>query len=344
MGIARDITKRKSIEESLKKSELLYRTLAENIPYCCLVLFKKDLEILFIGGGSPHMLFGDICDPKDAFWDIFEEDALVAMESGFRHALKGVKQSFEICHGPRYFDVFTLPIENNRGKVDMGMAMIHDITDRKGIEEELRLQKKELSDYAHIVAHNLKNQLITINAYAQLILDDDEDTKTFAKNLMKSVKRVNEYISGQLRLAEAGRNIGDLAEIDLNHVIDRIGKNFLIEIESENLPVMVGDPRNIEEVFINLVSNSLKHGRASKIYISSNSDDKWHRILFEDNGVGIDERILDKVFELGFSTDGSGFGLAIVKKIIDSHKGNIRVIQENGRGASFEISFPVGNS
>ncbi|HOP09563.1 MAG TPA: HAMP domain-containing sensor histidine kinase, partial [Candidatus Methanofastidiosa archaeon] len=325
-------------------SELLYRTLTENIPNCCLVLYNNALEVVFAGGDSSNNMFKDVKDPASVFWELFEEDTLMALESGFTRALHDVKQSFEIVHESRNFDVYTLPIKNYGGHVELAMAMIYDITERKRTEKELIDQRKELSDYAHIVSHNLKNQLITINAYAQLILEGDEDSPIFAKSLMKTVKKVNEYISGQLKLAEAGRNIGDLREVDLNQLVNRIGKNFLIEIKGNDLPTIMGDPKNIEEVFINLVSNSFKHGKADKVSIYSQIDGEWNRIVFEDNGVGIPDQYVDDIFNLGFSTDGTGFGLAIVKKIIESHGGSIRLLPSNGTGASFEILFPLSNS
>ena len=75
--------------------------------------------------------------------------------------------------------------------------------------------------------------------------------------------------------------------------------------------------------------------------VYSATDEDWHRIFFEDNGAGIPEANIDKVFELGYSTDGGGFGLAIVKKIIEAHRGDINVHSKQGKGTSFEILLPV---
>jgi len=341
MGIGRDITKRKEIEKSKQKSELLYRTLVENIPNCCLVVFDDELNIHYVGGDSQSTFFKNVDAPLDDFWELFDDNALIVLESGFRHAIKGIKQSLEIYHDSRYYDVYTLPISNSGTSLNMGMALIYDITDRKNIEDELIEQRKELSDYAHTVSHNIKNQLITINAYAQLIMDGDEDSEIFSKNLMKTVKKLNDYISGQLKLAEAGKNIGDLEIVNLNFILQRVGKNFLVEIVMDNdLPTIMADVKNVEEIFNNLVSNSLKHGKADQITITDHSDDEWIRLFYKDNGSGIPTDICEKIFEQGFSTNGTGFGLAIVKKIMDSHHGIIRAIPKDGGGAFFEIMFP----
>ncbi len=78
---------------------------------------------------------------------------------------------------------------------------------------------------------------------------------------------------------------------------------------------------HIKFVFDNLISNSVKHGNARRIFVQSGEGDGYYRIIFSDDGSGVDEAIASKIFEEGFSTGGSGIGLYIVKKLIERYGG-----------------------
>ena len=122
------------------------------------------------------------------------------------------------------------------------------------------------------------------------------------------------------------------------------------EISIENLPVIKGDKRMMGQLFENFISNSLKYSKQDdkpriKITYSKGSDDI--ELIFQDNGIGFDERYLDQMFTLfqrlhdRNSYEGTGLGLAICKKIVDIHRGRISASSKEGMGAKFIVTFPL---
>ncbi|MCK4432759.1 MAG: HAMP domain-containing histidine kinase, partial [Methanomicrobia archaeon] len=167
-----------------------------------------------------------------------------------------------------------------------------------------------------------------------------EGAKENTQKIIDVTKKMNEFVTRQLELADAGRAIGEPKEVDLNTVVDEIGKMYSIEIHPEYLPTITGDPRRLREVFNNLIDNAIKHGGADRIEISSEKKKNSYVICVKDNGRGIPKEDIDKIFDIWYSKTGTGFGLAIVKKIVEAHGGSISVKSEEGKGTIFEIVLP----
>ncbi|MEA1992901.1 MAG: HAMP domain-containing sensor histidine kinase, partial [Euryarchaeota archaeon] len=96
----------------------------------------------------------------------------------------------------------------------------------------------------------------------------------------------------------------------------------------------------LKEVFHNLFGNAIVHGEASEIEISSKKRGNNYVISVKDNGKGIPEKDIDKIFDMGYSKTGTGFGLTIVKKIVEAHGGSIFVVSED-KGATFMLEIPL---
>ena len=153
-------------------------------------------------------------------------------------------------------------------------------------------------------------------------------------------KKMEEFVTRQLQLADAGKAIGKLEEIDLNKLIDGVRKTYSIEIHTEELPKIKGDPQRLKEAFHNLIDNAIKHGGADRMELSSEKKKDTYILYVKDNGKGISKEEIDKIFDMRYSKTGSGFGLSIVRKIIEAHGGSISVKFEEGKGTTFEIVFP----
>ncbi len=231
-------------------------------------------------------------------------------------------------------------VRDEQGKALYYEGTLTDITERKKSEELLKKQKEELSAFTYTVSHNLKNYITIIQSYAKFLLLKKEGAKENTQKIIDVTKKMNEFVTRQLELADAGRAIGEPKKVDLNTVVDEIGKMYSIEIHPEDLPTITGDPRRLREIFNNLIDNAIKHGGADRIEISSEKKKNSYVICVKDNGRGIPKEDIDKIFDIWYSKTGTGFGLTIVKKIVEAHGGSISVKLKEGKGTIFEIVLP----
>ncbi len=207
--------------------------------------------------------------------------------------------------------------------------------------EETENQRKELSEFAHTVSHDLKNYIGTIKNRAQLSLMKEKTAKNNAEKIIKITEKMEKFVKKQLKLADAGKIIGEPEEIDLNELVEGLKKQHDIEIKRGDLPIIRGDPQRLKEVFHNLIENAIIHGDATHIDVTSERKDNVYIISVKDNGRGIVEENIGKIFEKGYSSgDGTGIGLTIVKKIVEAHGGSILVESEEGKETTFKLLLP----
>jgi len=205
--------------------------------------------------------------------------------------------------------------------------------------EMLENQRNELSSYSHNISHEIKNYITFLEGYLEMFVNKEIDKNEFLQKYTHVIEKMKEFVSSQLSLAEAGKRVGDLVEIDLNMMVDNLKNDFAIDIIHEDLGCILADPQRIESIFINLIKNSIQHGDASVIKIESEEGLKGKTIRFIDNGRGLDPSELDKIFNLGYSMNGTGYGLYIVKSIVESLGGKVKASSEPGQGFELDISF-----
>jgi PAS domain S-box-containing protein len=343
-----DITERKKSEKALKESEKKYRQL---VKYAPTGIIETNLErnrfvdvnnvICEYTGYTREELLS--MDPLSLFP---EEDKKRYLER-VRKAVAGeelsesVEYTIERKDGRELFVVVTPRITADKKGTPISEAIVHDITERKKAEKALQDQKKELSAFAHTVAHDLKNHIGIIRNRAQFSLKKEETIQHNAEEIIGITKKMEKFVNRQLQLADAGKTIGEPHKVDLNKLIDHVKKSHEIAVRREDLSAIYGDPERLEEVFHNLFDNALKHGDATEIKITSEKGDDTVRIYVKDNGRGIPAGKIDKIFDVGYSKTHTGFGLAIVKKIIEAHGGSIRECSGEGKGAIFVIEIPI---
>lgn len=244
-------------------------------------------------------------------------------------------------------------------------AFIRDISSRKEIEaqkemllSELESVNKELKDFAYIVSHDLKAPLRSISSLTDWLVQDyeetlDEEGKDLLNLLKARTLRMHSLIDGVLKYSKVSRQKSEKDTIDLNDLLAEIvdlldpPKNCSIII-SENLPTVQYDKVRLHQVFQNLLSNAIKFLDKPEGEISINfSEDKTHyRFNIKDNGPGIEEGSLEKIFQI-FQTLGkkdeyenTGIGLSIVKRIVELNNGTISVSSVVNEGAEFSFTIP----
>lgn len=270
-------------------------------------------------------------------------------------------------------------IFDTNGNVTEIIGVARDITENKKFEleikklnetleekvkertKELQLANDELEAFSYSISHDLRAPIRAIEGYSKIIIEDysdkcDKELLLLVDVIIKNAKKMDDLISNLLRLSKITRSSLKLTKCDMNSLI--IGvlneldvyKSDSVEISINNITTANVDTSLIFQVWINLISNAIKFSRNQpkpKIVINSHSDDKFHYYTVTDNGVGFDEKYKDKLFNVfqrlhnQENFEGTGIGLAIVKRIVEKHGGNVWAENNKDGGATFGFSIPV---
>jgi len=217
------------------------------------------------------------------------------------------------------------------------LIVFTDVTERVEMQKRIESLLEYVRLLNSILRHDILNILTTISSYAELL--DEEFNRKFLDKIKEAVSKGVSLIK-KVRELELSTD-ESLKPYDLRSVIEESAKGYDVEVNVEGNAVVYAND-SIYSVFENLIGNSVKHGGASRIDVKIETSDMVY-VTYKDNGAGIPENVKDKVFERGFSTTGStGLGLFIVKKLMESYGGDIR-IEKSGKEAEFILSFPVVN-
>jgi signal transduction histidine kinase len=221
---------------------------------------------------------------------------------------------------------------------------------------DLRRSNQDLEQFAYVASHDLQEPLRMVSSYTQLLsrrysgqLDDDADE--FIGFAVDGAKRMQSLINDLLLYSRAGRQEETFEEIDMNGVLEEVLSNLESRIDSADctvefseLPQVVADRRQLVSIFQNLIGNSIKYraaDRASHITISARRLSAACEFAVTDNGIGIDPAFTDRIFTIfqrlhgRDEYQGTGIGLAVVKKIIERAGGSIRVESIPNEGSTF---------
>jgi len=254
-----------------------------------------------------------------------------------------------------------------------------DITDRKQAEEALRsraaelahltavltqtnaaLEKRnqELDQFAYVTSHDLKAPLRAIASLSEWLEDDLSDQLTAETqrqmSLLRSrVHRMEGLINGILQYSRAGRVVAELNTVDVStllaEVIDTLSPppGFIIQVEP-GMPTFLAEQLPLEQVFANLISNAIKHHHQAQGQVTISVQDRgdFYEFAVADDGPGIPPQYHEKVFaifqtlEARDTVESTGIGLSLVKKIVESKGGTIRLESQAGQGATFKFTWP----
>ncbi|MCY7290803.1 MAG: GAF domain-containing protein, partial [Ferruginibacter sp.] len=243
------------------------------------------------------------------------------------------------------------------------------------LNEKLQKANDELANMNWISTHDLKEPLRKIQVYGSIILDKDgaripESVKTNILRMQKSAFKMQTLIDDLLAYSKVINEEKKLDPVDLNIILQDILLDFKenmeeknISIQLHNLPTVNGVHFQLRQLFLNLISNSIKFTRPdvtpfinitseivsneNLIWASQKKITNYHKIIVKDNGIGFDTAYKEKVFKifqrLNSNTEfmGTGIGLSICKKIAELHGGYIEAEGIEGEGASFSVYFPI---
>ena len=222
----------------------------------------------------------------------------------------------------------------------------------------LRRKNEELNQFAHIVSHDLKGPLRGIDNIVSWIEEDHSldltpKVKEYIHLIKARVVRAENLLNGILSYSRVGREVQPKEMVNLNELIEEIKgylppkKDIVLEVQ-ENLPVLFTERLPLFQIFLNLIGNAYKHHKdlnpTVKVYARSLVD--TYEFFVADNGPGIAPHYHEKIFMIfqtlgeGDSSESTGVGLAIVKKILTDRKLKIEVTSEPGQGSILAFSWP----
>ncbi|GAA4303682.1 PAS domain-containing sensor histidine kinase [Aestuariibaculum suncheonense] len=367
----KDFTLRRQYRENLDQERLKYRNV---ITKMSLGLVEVDLQdcitvanenFLRMSGYSSEELMG--LDAKNLFK--FDQKF---MEEKRENRDQGLTDSYEIkmitkAGEERDWLVSVAPNYDSTGNM-IGSIGIHlDITDVKSLEREkvnlleaLERSNNELEEYAHIVSHDLKSPLRSINALVSWIKDDNKGTldAPTIQNLgliETTLERMEHLISDILAYSSVGFYENEKEPVDTQEIVQDliqilyIPEHITIYI-LKPLPVVFGHKTKIQQLFQNLISNAIKFIDKDKglIYISVEELDDCYQFSIQDNGMGIEKKFHNKIFKvfhaLKKSDESTGIGLSIVQKIVELHNGKIWLESKPNKGTTFLFTIKKGSN
>ena len=237
---------------------------------------------------------------------------------------------------------------------------ISNAVEKDLLQRKLEEQQQEVEAFSRTAAHDLNAPLRKINAFASLVLKKsagslDDYAKDRINKIQDTASKMQELLNDLLTYAKVGRSATELEPVDLQQVLMQVEANLhtildeqQAELKFAQLPLILGDKTGLIQLFQNLISNGLKYHstQQARVTVSSVENDNAWRIVVADNGIGIAEEFLQRIFapferlHTNSEYSGTGIGLATCKKVVEQHGGKIWAESELGRGSEFNILFP----
>lgn len=371
--IARDVTDR-------RRSEERFRLAVEASPNGLIIADREgtievvNTEVERLFGYQSSQLIGKCVDMLVNDRDRSEHPRLRAAycESPTMRKMGGTRELYARRSDGSEFpvEVGLTPLPSRSGLLIL--SVIIDISERKLIDAERERQNKELQrsneeleQFAYVASHDLREPLRMVSSFAELLaaryrgqLDDQADK--YIRYMVEGTERMKQMVRDLLTFAQVGTQGKPFQPVDINKTVRDVlhtlkqtidGSNAQIEIET--LPLVLADRSQLEQVFQNLIGNALKFRSQAppELHVGSRSIGDGHCELFvRDNGIGMDMSYAERVFQMfqrlhdRASFDGNGIGLAIVKKIVERHGGEIRFTSELGKGTTFFFTLREATS
>ncbi|MFW9787748.1 MAG: PAS domain S-box protein [Candidatus Thorarchaeota archaeon] len=327
MGMVEDITERKRIEIALGESEKRYRELIAALPEG-IGISNFNEELIFCNDAFAELL-GYTRDELlgRSVLDFIHSDDIEKLQSESSKRKSGISSIYEIRMQHKsgkdlVMRISAVPLENEHHMIIGSVAVISDVTEQNANIDMIRRQKAELSTLAHILRHDLGNNFHTLLAYLSL-LESQHDSDVIQRTKLL-VSRMSDLLSSSVILADAGLVIDTAIDVNLEAIVDEIASTVIpedIKFERDNLPILRGDPQKISQIFQNLLLNAVEHGKPQVIEIRLKRCKDSLTILIQNDGDIINRKLKEDLLRGPIIVEKGkrGFGLAIVKKLVEAH-------------------------
>lgn len=254
-----------------------------------------------------------------------------------------------------------------RGRIVGAVTAFYDISEERRVEEALVRQSQDLArsnadleQFAYTTSHDLREPLRNIAIYSELLArrysgPRDPETDRIVQVITSSVRRMNALIHDLLAYSRVNNvNAAPMSPVDLNQAVEWARGNLRAKIEENNavievqqLPTVSGDKVQLVQVFQNLIENAIKYRgpMAPVVRISAETTNGYWTLVVRDNGIGIEAQYHLRIFGIfkrlhGQDVPGTGIGLALTKRVVERHGGQIWVESKIGQGSTFRFTLP----
>ena len=314
-------------------------------------------EVLYANPTGAMLLEGWGMDANERFSPRFLAVVDEAMELD-------AMRDLEVTWGSTVYSIAVVPVPDQH-YVNLYFS---DITRRKRAEEalaqqaeRLRRSNEDLERFAYVSSHDLQEPIRSIVSFSQLLerryggrLDADADE--YIGFIVEAGTRMQALIRDLLQLSRVSTRAGEPRPTESGAVLESVLRDISPVVEASDavvergpMPRVMADPTQLGQIFSNLISNALKFCRPGvqpRVRLSAEREGRFWRFAVEDNGIGIEAEYFDRIFVIFQRLhtrdhyDGTGIGLALVKRIVEQHGGRTWVESEPGRGSTFYFTLP----
>lgn len=331
-----------------------------NDKFCQISKYPRE-ELL----GKNHRIINSGHHSRDFFVDLWKTISLGKIWEG---EIKNKAKD-----GSSYWVNTTIvPFLDDQGKPYQYVSIRYEITQRKLAEEQLRVyadrlerSNQELQDFASIAAHDLQEPLRKIQTFGDRLVtrfqkELSSDAQDYLERMLSSAKRMRKLIDDLLTFSRVTTKAKAFEPADLNQILQDVLSDLEVRIEQTkakievtDLPLIDADPSQMRQLFQNLLANALKFHQkdvSPVIQVKSTSTQTHCSISVADNGIGFEEKYLDRIFTIfqrlhgKHEYEGTGVGLAVCRRIVERHGGTITAKSSPEHGATFRVTLPLKHS
>jgi PAS domain S-box-containing protein len=371
LNVLIDVTEQKNVQESLRKSEQLFRTFFETNPIATIIssadgrIHRVNAEFERTTGFSSVEVVGKTAQEMNFWRDLEDRNKMVAAveESGY---LDNFESNFFGKNDTPMTCLISSRAITHEGETRI-LSTVFDITEQRKAEESIKKLEKAKRDFISMAAHELRTPLIAIVGYCELLENSDkialpDKTKQdYLEIIQTNAEVLNCLVNDLLDMGriQVGRPLGiSKRDTELAPLVEKVVSSarlksalheIVVEKDAEFPKSIFADSGRVTQVLHNLLSNAIKFSpEGGVVTVAMSGSAGYANISVVDQGVGMEQHEVEKVFQQHYRADpessktrGLGLGLSIVKQIVEDHSGTIEVISSPGKGTTVSVQLPV---
>jgi PAS domain S-box-containing protein len=359
----RNITERKKIEEKVLYLARLIEATSEAVfsldQNLTIKSWNKAAEVLF--GYTKEEVIGKPADEITRPQLKEEEQLHIQQQLASVGSWQGEMGFLKKSGALMFLSTSTALTQNVKGELDGYVTVCRDFSERKKLEDELRLMNEELEAFSYSISHDLRAPLRAVTGFTNILEMEyssqlDDEAKRITHIIKSNTEKMGQLIDDLLAFAHLNKKELEKKDVDTLHLvndvilaIEQTQDKKILHWNIESLPHVAADQNMLRQVWVNLLSNAVKYSRNNpepRIHVGFVAEESHILFSVQDNGVGFDEKHADKLFKVfqrlhsDDQFEGTGVGLAIVERIITRHGGRVWAHSKKGEGASFYFTIP----